>query len=178
MREWEFNNTVARQLLDMLQKQGIACIYLNPEDQDISLQQRVHRELEIWRAAGDAKVSTLLLSIHANAAGMGEDFNPANGVETLFMSKTGRIFAGAIQKHLVEATGLTDRSRESHHDIATYYDLFMLRKTASVSALVECGFMTNFSEALKLRTPEFRSTVAGALCRGIVEFIESRQPAA
>lgn len=63
--EWKFNRSLVREIKLRLDQLGIPCIILVPEDDDISLGERVRRVNRIYSDHSDA----VLISIHGNAGG-------------------------------------------------------------------------------------------------------------
>ena len=45
---------------------------------------------------------------------------------------------------------------------------YILKRSASVTVLVECAFLSNPEEAAKIQTEEYQNAVAAAICDGIV----------
>ncbi|QUO43472.1 N-acetylmuramoyl-L-alanine amidase [Brevibacillus composti] len=158
MREFHFNSVVARYVRDeLMQYNGVQTIFTHADDgsRDVPLKERTDKA-NAWGA-------DLLVSIHANAAG--DDWSDAQGIET-FVYKTRPAdavkLAEAVQKHLIAATGLKNRGVKAD-------DLHMLRETKMTAILVECGFMTNRTEAELLKSDQYRRKCAKAIVAGIAE---------
>lgn len=157
MRENEFNRAVVAYLHDELTRNGFSVVLTSPEDTDTSLSTRVQRAEQ---AAAD-----IFISVHANA--FGNDWNSANGVESFVYSladgKTVRL-GHSIQAALARETGLKNRGLKENPD------LYVLRKTTMPAVLVECGFMTNPTEAALLRQDSYRKKCAASICKGLCAF--------
>ena len=78
-REGIFNREIARAVVQHLQLRGYDAELLVPEDDDISLQERVRRANQKALRLGHSIKETPLISIHANAAGMGDSWKDARG---------------------------------------------------------------------------------------------------
>lgn len=158
MREFHFNTVVARYVRDgLLQYEDVETKFSHAADgsRDVPLSERVQVAND-WDA--DA-----FISIHANAAGA--VWSPAHGIETFTCdepSATSLKMAYAVQKRLIEKTGLTDRGVKQE-------DFTVIAKTTMPAILVECGFMSNQTEAALLKTDEYRRKCAGAIVEGIAE---------
>ena len=157
MREYEFNSAVAQYVADLLLHgyEGVEFILTHDDSRDVPLQERTDRA-NSWGA-------DLFVSIHANAAGAG--WSPAGGIETYVYTTrpaAAVALANAVQRQLVRATGLADRGVKSA-------DFHVLRETKMTAILIECGFMTNRTEAELLKSDEFRRTCAAAIVAGIAE---------
>jgi N-acetylmuramoyl-L-alanine amidase len=158
MHEWEFNSAVVSKMINLLSYyKDVAVLRLDdPTGKvDIPIQDRAKRSND-WGA-------NFHLDVHANAAGDG--WSDAHGIETFSYKLTGHSFDSGkiLQKHLIAATGLTDRG------VKDGSDLYMVRVTKANANLVECGFMTNSKEAALLKSDAYRTTVANALVDAIAE---------
>lgn len=117
-----------------------------------SLQERV-TDANRWGA-------DYFISIHTNAFA-----NPAaNGSEAFVYSSDGQsyIFAEYILSSIVENLDMTDRG------VKIRPSLYVLRKTRMPSTLIELGFITNPSDAAKLRNNP--NGFANAIYKGILEY--------
>ena len=157
MKENEFNKIVAGYLEVALKRCGFAVVQTSPENNDVPLSVRAKR-------ANHAN-SDLHISVHANA--YGNSWNGANGIETFVCTmKDKKTFsaAKAIQKEMIQATGLHDRGVKENPT------LYILNRTKMPAVLVECGFMTNKKEAELLRSDSYRRTIAEAICKGVCSY--------
>jgi len=157
LREYQFNSAVARYVADSLLHgyEGVEILMTHADDRDVPLKERTDRA-NAWKA-------DLFVSIHANAAGDG--WSAAQGIETyVYTSRppAAVALANAVQRQLIKATGRPDRGVKSA-------DFHVLRETRMTAILVECGFMTNRTEAELLKSDDYRRKCAAAIVQGIVE---------
>lgn len=102
----------------------------------------------------------LFISLHCNA------FNKeAHGSEVLYASGRGGYLARYIQEALLETLGTTDRG------IKLSPGMMVLKNTNMVAALVEIAFIDNDEDCLLLINQ--KKAIAKAVCRGILDFINS-----
>ena len=127
----------------------------------------------ISRAQMANQSADLFVSIHQNAAE-----NPAgNGIEVLYCNHanetgnklTSKIAAQFMQNYMVSATGLTDRGI----DLRT--DLIVLNQTAVPAILIECGFLTNSTDAAVLQSSASRDKIANAIYSAITDMLNQYQ---
>ena len=138
LQEADINLRLAKCLAVELRSKKHAVIMTRSTDEYLSLAQR-------------SKISNdnnpdLFISLHCNAA-----TNPsAHGIETLCysLSSKGYIFALAVQKALVEGTGLANRGVKARPD------LYVLKHTKAPAILIELGFISNPKDAEWLKNPE------------------------
>ncbi|WP_373232087.1 N-acetylmuramoyl-L-alanine amidase [Cohnella sp.] len=157
MRENEFNRRVVALLDGHLRRCGFRTILVAPTDVDTPLKQRTN--------AANAAKADLYISVHANAVGLGE-LNGTRGIETFHYtsaSSESRRAAAILHRHLIDGTPLPDRGVKAA-------DFHVLRETRMPAVLVECGFMTNVSDAALLRSEEYRAECAEELARGVCEY--------
>jgi N-acetylmuramoyl-L-alanine amidase len=155
---WEktYNLELALRVGELLQWAGAQVSYTRMEDQTISLRERVDKVQTVN--------AEILVSIHANAS-LARD---ATGTETLYHPaiQESQWLAKAIQEHLVDQLGLTDRGTKQRHD------LYILRHSPVPSALVEVGFLDHPEEGVFLLTSEAIDKASMGLVRGIAAFFK------
>lgn len=159
--EGVFNREVVNILLGLCKKDGIECVNVVPEWQDISLGERARRVKEL--AAGKSNV--LMLEVHANAA----DSPQANGFE--FFTTVGQTASDNIADVMIEAYADAIPSIRLRKGIGCSLDkdkdFYLIKHTEPVcpSILIECAFMTNKKECyMMMDEPEL---FAQAIFEGI-----------
>lgn len=159
MREFEFNSVVAAYAKKFLEGYQNVTVYFAHDasgKRDVPLQERTDN-------ANRLKVN-VYVSVHANAYGQG--WNTANGIETyvhpIIPAET-RAIATKIHNQLISKTRMTNRGVKN----ANFH---VLRETDMNAVLVECGFMTNQSDASKLKSDAYRKLCAEAIVAGLVEY--------
>jgi N-acetylmuramoyl-L-alanine amidase len=84
----------------------------------------------------------------------------ASGTETFYFNSRSYPLAANIQRELARFSNNRGVKRARFH---------VLRNNARPSALVECGFLSNPSDARKIRSSSSRQRLADAIVRGIVK---------
>ncbi|MGH1435100.1 MAG: N-acetylmuramoyl-L-alanine amidase [Lewinella sp.] len=169
--EYEFNRDIVKRIIAKLDAEGIKSFNVVPEvNTDNFLQGRVDR--------ANSKASDLpkiFVSIHSNAGPAQSSKHWAadsiKGIETWFYhgSKKGQRLASVFQRHIVEATGFSNRHLKSRPDSQFY----VLRKTMMTAVLTENGFYNNKKEALELMKDSVRQQIADAHVAAIIEVEEN-----
>jgi N-acetylmuramoyl-L-alanine amidase len=150
---------ISQQVATLLEQQGIQAILTRRSDRTIDLAPRV--------AIAEQANANLFVSIHANSAGAS-----ANGVETYYYgSSEGQQLAQSIQSNIIRSTGMIDRGVKT----ARFY---VLTQTSMPAALVEVGFVTGRDDARRLSNASSRNQIAGAITRGILQYIQQNYPQA
>ncbi|WP_052128593.1 N-acetylmuramoyl-L-alanine amidase family protein [Neosynechococcus sphagnicola] len=154
---WEKNIVldVSRQVADLLERQGIQAVLTRPDDRDLDLEPRV----QIARQVN----ATIFVSIHANSINLSRP--DISGIETYYYA-TGARLAQVLHRNILQGTGAKDRGVRT----ARFY---VIRRTTMPSVLLEIGFVTGQEDASRLSTAAYRSQMAAAIARGILEYLQS-----
>jgi N-acetylmuramoyl-L-alanine amidase len=139
---------VAQRLRRVLAASGYRVVMTRDSDVSVSLAGRV--------AIANSYPNALFVCIHFNSAKrMG-----AGGIETYFYSRDSLPLASAI--HYFVAGGAPSSNRGVRR--RGYY---VLRKTNIPAVLVECGFLTNPTEAAYAQTVSYRQKLAEEIAAGV-----------
>lgn len=150
--EYDFNRKVLKYLLFMLRQHKISCENLVPEENDISLSERVKRVNEIVK-----NKPSVLISIHGNAFTQ----ESVHGFETHYYDTKSTVLAKTFQKHL-KKLGKDRGIKQSN---------FYIIKNVNIPAvLTENGFYTNEIECRKMMSPEFQYDIANMHLEAIKEY--------
>ncbi len=142
---------IGQEMQKQLQSCGAEVVMTRSGDTFISLDRRA--------ALAEQTGASLLVSVHADSApNNGSAFGP-----TIYIarnaSSTSQKVAKQIDKSLKEA-GLSSRGIRRA-------DYRVLAKHSRPAVLVECGFLTNYSDASRLNSKWYRQKVAHAIVDGI-----------
>jgi N-acetylmuramoyl-L-alanine amidase len=146
--EKEMTLDVAQRLKNTLAASGYRVVMTRDSDVFIPLGTRV--------AIANSYSNAIFVSIHFNSAKR----SGAGGIETYFYSRESLPLASAI--HYFVAGGAPSSNRNVRR--RGYY---VLRKTAIPAVLVECGFLTNPSEAALAQTASYRQKLAEEIAAGV-----------
>lgn len=106
----------------------------------------------------------LYVSIHANSY----PHESVKGAQTFYKdTPNNKLLASIIQENL-KCIDLNNQRMEK-----TISGKYLLEHAEKVGCLVEVGFLTNSSEAEKLKTDHYKSQVAYAIYIGILSYLES-----
>jgi N-acetylmuramoyl-L-alanine amidase len=148
--EKTMNLDVAQRLKAVLTAYGYRVVMTRDSDVFIPLGTRV--------AIANSYRDAIFVCIHFNAAPRGA----ASGIETYFYSSQSLALASAI--HYYVAGGAPTRNRGVRRR-----GFFVLRRTTIPSVLVECGFLTNATEANYAQSAAYRQKLAEEIGRGVRE---------
>jgi N-acetylmuramoyl-L-alanine amidase len=144
------NLDVAQRLKALLQSYGYRVVMTRDSDVFIPLGTRV----AIANSYGDA----IFVCIHFNATPR----SGASGIETYFYTSQSLPLASAI--HYYVAGGAPSANRGVRRR-----GFYVLRNTQIPAVLVECGFLTNPTEAQYAQSSAYRQKLAEEIARGVRE---------
>ena len=160
--EKELNLQIAMLVKESLEKKNIQVIMtrtsdemLCPHDTDNRKREDMRKRVEMINDANPI----LAVSIHQNSY-----TDPTvSGAQVFyyFESEEGKRMAELMQKALLEVDVNNKRAAKANDN---YY---LLKKTNVPTIIVECGFLSNPSEAEKLKTKEYQESIANAIVNGI-----------
>lgn len=139
---------VAQRLRTILQASGYRVVMTRDSDVFVPLGTRV--------AIANSYRNGIFVSIHFNAARR----SGASGIETYFYSRESLTLASAIHYHVAGGAPSSNRGVRRR-------GYFVLRRTRIPAVLVECGFLTNSTEARYVQNTSYRQKLAEEIARGI-----------
>lgn len=167
--EKEINLAISKKLESCLKKQKIKVEMTRQSDEGLYDSSSTNKKQEDMRRRCekiDQADPLFTVSIHQNSY----TSESVHGPQVFYYthSTEGQEIAKSIQDALNEGLQV-DRPREIKAN-DTYY---LLKKTKKPTVIVECGFLSNESEAALLATEEYQEKVAQAICQGILAYLQS-----
>ena len=171
-REPFYNREIARRVVSDLRDRGLDAELLVPEDDDISLAERVRRVNTACFLLG--KQNIILVSIHVNAAGNGTKWLNATGW-SVYTCK-GQTASDKLAECLCQAAiknfpGHRIRTDMSDGDMDWEEGFYILRKSLCVAVLTENFFMDSISDLEYLQSRAGKQAVVDTHVEGIVEYL-------
>jgi N-acetylmuramoyl-L-alanine amidase len=149
MNEKDLALDTAKRLKSALQWRGYRVIMTRTNDNFIPLDTRV--------AIANRTFNAIFVSVHYNW----DKGSSGHGVETFYCTPRSQRLAANVQKNLARAYPTLNRGVKRGCWIR------VLRKNAKPAILVECGFVSNYSENAFLQKGSGRQRIADAIARGI-----------
>lgn len=173
-REYKYVREIAEEIERELLARGYDAERIVRETVDVPLSERSRRINEICGRLGTANV--ILVSIHCNAAGNGEEWKTARGWSA-YTSK-GNTKADKLADFLYEAAennfpGKSIRKDFQDGDPDWEENFHMLAKTKCPAVLTENFFMDNQKDVSYLLSLEGRTSIVRAHIEGIINYIKS-----
>ena len=172
--EATYNREIAKRVVSDLRDRGLDAEILVPEDDDISLAERVRRINAACFLLG--KQNVILVSIHVNAAGNGSKWLDATGW-SVYTCK-GQTASDKLAECLCQAAiknfpGRRIRTDMSDCDMDWEEGFYILRKSLCPAVLTENFFMDNHSDLEYLQSRDGKQAVVDTHIEGIIEYLES-----
>lgn len=172
LQEYRYCRDLAGELSVRLQENGIENIVIVPEDKDIPLRERCNRANAL---AASTDKDTILISLHCNAAGMGQKWLNASGWQACVYtdaSEDSKRLASCLAQS-AERKGLKVRRSAPNQDHWAM-NLAICRDTIMPAVLTENLFMDNKQEVEYLLSLEGFETIVGLHCQGILNYFNKR----
>lgn len=155
--EKDANLLIARQLKSILESRGARVLMTRTGNEDVPLANRPDTIIK-----EDVNLS---VSIHNNALPDGINPFKNNGTSAYYYFPQSRPLAEKIHQRMISATKLPDHG-------LYYGNLALTRIEHCPAVLIECAFMMIPEQEDRLKSSEFRQTIAKAIADGIGDFIK------
>lgn len=166
--EKDINLMIAKKVKEKLEKQGLTVCMTRDTDEMVhenGMAEEKRADMRLRCERINTSGARCAVSIHQNSF----TDTTASGAQVFYYtaSEEGRRFAELMQTELIRQVDPTNRRVSKAND--SYY---LLRKTTIPLLIVECGFMSNPSEAKQLQDEAVQGKIAGAICNGIQQYLE------
>ena len=155
-RESDLNLQIAKKIESKLKSRGIDVKMSRSSDIYYSLSERAEMANDYGADA--------FVSIHQNSA----ESTSANGIETYYNrnKEEEKPLSNDVQTQVINKTGATNRGVKNA-------EFTVLVKSNMISALVECGFISNESEVKNLSDSDYQDKLATGIADGIENYLKS-----
>ena len=171
-REPFYNREIAKRVVSDLLDRGYDAELLVPEDDDISLAERVRRVNAACFLLG--KQNVVLVSIHVNAAGNGSKWLNATGWSVYTckgQTESDRLAEILCETAIKNFPGRRIRTDFSDGDSDWEEGFYILRKSLCPAVLTENFFMDNHSDLEYLQSRAGKQAIVDAHVEGIIEYL-------
>lgn len=167
MDEKDLNLLIAKKFGNYLSTRlsHVKVIYTRTDDSFISLDDRVEM--------ANSKNVDYFISVHCNGSENANIHGTESHVHNHGSSKSVKL-AKIFEKEFSSRAGRKSRGVKTTED--REHSLQVLKFTEMTSVLVECGFVTNSTEAAYLNTESGQDVLASALFRGLRTYLQEQHP--
>lgn len=177
-REWFFNREIATRVTSGLKAQGYDAELLVPESDDIPLKERVNR-VNTWCLL-HGKHNAILISIHANASGNGQQWMKAQGwscYTTKGITGSDQLATCLYAEAQKNFPGRKIRKDLSDGDPDWEENFYLLQKTSCCAVLTESFFYDNIDDLRYLESTEGKAAIVRTHIDGIMAYLSEISPA-
>ena len=174
-RESFCNREIARRIVVDLKDRGYDAELLVPEDEDISLAERVRRVNTVCLLLG--KQNVILVSIHVNAAGNGSKWLNATGWSAYTCkghTQSDKLAECLYQAAIKNFPDKRIRTDFSDGDSDLEEGFYILRKSLCPAVLTENFFMDSRDDLEYLQSRAGKKAVVDTHVEGIVEWLSCK----
>lgn len=167
LEEKGVNLGIAEKLQELLAAQGFRVVLTRTGDYglyDEDTSNKKAQDMQRRCALIEEEKPLVTVSIHQNSYSDSSVCGPQ--VFYFQHSSEGKELAALIQEQMNSQLQIT-RPRE----IKSNDSYYILKRSPSVTALVECSFLSNPEEAAKIQTEEYQQAVAKAIGDGVLEYL-------
>ena len=168
-KEKDINLQIAFCLKECLEEQGIRVVLTRTDDNGL------YEESDTNKKAADMKKrceiitgenANLVISIHQNSY----TDSSVHGAQVFYYthSAKGRELADCIQKQIKNSV-----DKDNNRPVKANNNYYMLIHTPCPTVIVECGFLSNPDEAVKLCDSSYQKSIAKAVTDGVLDFLDS-----
>lgn len=165
--EKDVNLQIAKRVRTLLEQNDVRVVMVREDDNglyDESASNKKVQDMKRRMEVIENSNAILAVSIHQNS--YGEEYVCGPQVFYYTTSEKGKNAASLLQKQLVE--GLEPESKRAVKANNSYY---LLKKSTIPTIIVECGFLSNYTEAEKLRTEVYQEQMAFQITMGILKYL-------
>ena len=175
-REPFYNREIARRVVSDLLDRGYDAELLVPEDDDVSLAERVRRVNAACFLMG--KQNVILVSIHVNAAGNGLKWLNATGWSVYTckgQTESDKLAECLCQAAIKNFPGHRIRTDMSDGDMDWEEGFYILRKSLCPAVLTENFFMDSRDDLEYLQSKTGKQAIIDTHVEGIIEYLLEHQ---
>lgn len=165
--EKDINLSISFKLKNLLEQENIKVIMTREDDKGLyqaNDRDKKRRDMQRRVSIINSSDATIAISIHQNS--FSQESSKGSQVFYHRKSEKGKILAEIIQDQLKET--IMDGNHRIAKENGSYY---MLRNTICPLVIVECGFLSNWSEAALLSDELYQQTVAEGIYLGVLKYL-------
>ena len=169
-KEKDVNLSIARRVKDYLEKEDIRVVMTRETEDGLYDADASHKKVQDMKrriAIIEETAPDLTVSIHQNS--YPEEY--VHGAQVFYYegSVEGQELADKIQKRLIEGA-----DPENKRQIKANSSYYLLKKTKIPIVIVECGFLSNRTEAEALCSDEYQDCIAWEITLGILQYLNAQ----
>lgn len=174
LREYKYCREIAQEVKKELEALKFQVELITPDDRDIPLMERCRIVNQYCDKYG--KSNTVLVSVHCNAAGSGENWMSAKGW-SVFVSNNCSSKSKKLAECLFKAADAQGLALRKYSQTQVYWkqNLAICRETKCPAALTENLFQDNKEDVDYLLSEKGKQTIVKIHVNGILDYIKTIQ---
>lgn len=175
-KEWKYTRVISNDVVTKLKSMGYDARLVTPEDNDVSLSERIRRVNTICNKEGASNV--LLISVHANAVGDSSEWMQGKGWEAY--TTRGKTISDKLADFLYKRADSNINGRKIREDWTDgdrdkEADFYIIKKAKCAAVLTENFFYDNKDDLKYLTSEEGVHAVVRLHIEGIIDFINYKK---
>lgn len=170
-KEKEVNLAIAKALQKVLEDKGFEVVMTRTEDVVLGNSSKfskigdLNKRCEIVNTAYERNKECIMISLHQNSFSQ----ESVHGAQCFYFqrSEQSKALGEGIQEELNKAVNTEKAKKAKPND--SYY---ILINSKCPGIIIECGFLSNSTEAAKLIDEEYQKELANILCGGIIKYFD------
>lgn len=162
--EKELNLKIAQRLQKLLEQTGSEVIVTRADDEPIAQSKR--EDMHLRKSYRDSSSADIFVSIHMNKFPQ----QKYSGAQVFYAdSEESKLLGECIQSEMRQLLNPSNNRVAKKADSS----IFLLKKSAVPSVIVECGFLSNPEEERLLNTDEYQERLAWSVYSGIIKYFDA-----
>jgi len=164
VEEKDINLGIAKKLQVFLEQGGATVIITRQDDSDLAKTKK--GDMQARRLIANTSKADIFVSVHQNSY----NNSSVKGFQAFYFNESdnSKKLADSIQSSLKEF--VDPGNKLSSKANKNYY---VLKQTEMPAVLVECGFLTNYSDRTNLSSEEYQEKIAWGIYLGIVKYFDT-----
>ncbi|MDR1539999.1 MAG: N-acetylmuramoyl-L-alanine amidase [Clostridiales bacterium] len=162
--EKDINLEIAKKLQAYLEQSDAIVFMTRIDDSELATTKK--SDMYSRKLTANTSKADIFVSIHQNSF----PNSSVHGAQVFYFnsSDNSKKLAESIQKEVKEFVDYTNKFEAKEN--SNYY---VLKQTTMPAVIVECGFLTNYSEKQKLLDPDYQDRLAWAIYMGILDYFNA-----
>lgn len=173
--EKDINLQIALKLDEFLKSMGIETVMIRSEDISVhddyakTIREKKISDIRNRLSVMDNTDDSVFISIHQNHFSQSQ----YSGLQVFYSknNQESRILADSVRQSVITSLQ-PENSREIKESGS---DIYLLYHATVPAVMVECGFLSNYEEAQKLKDEEYQRKLAFLIALGITDFIKNTE---
>ncbi len=170
--EKDVNLSVALLLKSRLEANGLAVVMTRTQDEALCSPECTNKKTDDLNHRIEIIEKTepdFVISIHQNSF----PDTGVSGAQVFYYGTENETTDSGILAEYIQNALIRLQNPDNHRQPKADTSYYLLKNTSCPIVIVECGFLSNYSEESLLKDTAYREKTADAICQGILEYINA-----